>query len=501
MSAPLTVGLTYLLDHVFFACKCIKPTIFQVNAVFKCTIPNLRACFDGPAIYIVFRVAYLFLLRFPPAIIFGKVWFNMETVRFESTGPAVELVQLALTRAGYAPGAIDGVFGNATLLAVQRFQLEFGLDPDGIVGPLTFNAMLPYIRGYFRYTVRRGDTFYSIARRYNTTADAITAANPALNPRNLSVGQVITVPFGFNVVPENISYTYDVSEYVIQGLKARYPFLRTGSAGNSVMGKRLTYVSIGTGATQVFYNASHHANEWITSPLVAKFIEEYASAYAFGRRIYDIDASLLYGRTTLYAIPMVNPDGVDLVTGALKSGSFYEQAAGIAENYPSIEFPDGWKANISGVDLNLNYPAEWEQAREIKFAQGFTSPAPRDYVGPSPLSEPESRALYNFTRARDFMLTISYHTQGEVIYWKYLDFQPENSLEIAERFAAASGYEVSETPYESGFAGYKDWFIQEYDRPGYTIEAGLGQNPLPISQLPSIYEKNIGIMALGLQLA
>jgi len=182
----------------------------------------------------------------------------METVRLGSRGPAVELVQYALTRAGYSPGAIDGIFGDNTLLSVQRFQLANGLDPDGIVGPLTFNALLPYIRGYIRYTVKRGDTFYSIARRYGTSADAITVANPSLNPRNLTIGQVITVPFGYDVVPMGISYTYDVSEYVIQGLKARYPFLRTGSAGNSVMGKRLTYVSIGSGATQVFYNASHH---------------------------------------------------------------------------------------------------------------------------------------------------------------------------------------------------------------------------------------------------
>ena len=68
----------------------------------------------------------------------------------------------------------------------------------------------------------------------------------------------------------------------------------------------------------------------------------------------------------------IKPTGVDLVTGNITTTS---------NNYPSIPFPSGWKANINGVDLNLQFPAGWEQARQIKFAQGFTSHAPRDFVG------------------------------------------------------------------------------------------------------------------------
>ncbi|HOZ55479.1 MAG TPA: hypothetical protein PK993_05555 [Clostridia bacterium] len=66
------------------------------------------------------------------------------------------------------------------------------------------------------------------------------------------------------------------------------------------------------------------------------------------------------------------------------------------------------------------------------------------------------------------------------------------------KFAEVSGYKLSETPYASGFAGYKDWFLQQYQKPGYTIEAGKGINPLPIEQFNSIYEKNIGILIQGM---
>lgn len=195
---------------------------------------------------------------------------------------------------------------------------------------------------------------------------------------------------------------------------------------------------------------------------------------------------------------MVNPDGVDLVNGVVPNGVFLEKAIRLSQNYPNIPYPNGWKANINGVDLNLQYPANWERAKEIKFSQGFTLPGPRDYVGTEPLTEPEVRAVYSFTRNHDFKLTLSYHSQGEIIYWKYLDFEPQSSRRIAEYFGEVSGYAVEETPYSSGFAGYKDWFIETYERPGYTIEIGVGMSPLPLSQFAKIYNDNIGILVGGI---
>lgn len=420
----------------------------------------------------------------------------MRTLSFGSTGPLVQLLQTALTRYGF-PLAPDGSFGSLTRDALLRFQRENALVPDGVAGAMTHRALLPWYTGFVMHRLQRGDTFYLLARRYKTSVPAIELANPTLAAASLPVGELVTVPLGFDVVATDIACSSPYIGYCVRGLAARYPFLRLSRLGKSVLGRPLWCMTLGRGENRVLYNASHHANEWIATTLLLRFTEELCKAFASGGSLASQSAAEIFDYATLSVVPAVNPDGIDLVTGELSGGDFYEAAKRIAASYPQYPFPSGWKANLRGTDLNLQYPADWEQARENKYAQGIVSPAPADFVGVSPLSAPESRALYEYTLRFLPALTLSYHTQGEVIYWKYLDYEPVNSRTIAEAFSAVSGYAVEDTPFLSGFAGYKDWFIEAFDRPGYTIEAGRGINPLPLSQFDDIYHKNLGILTLG----
>lgn len=409
-------------------------------------------------------------------------------------GPSVQLLQLALNRAGAGTLSLDGVFGPSTRAAVTEFQRQRGLEPDGVVGTRTTAALMPYYTGFVTHTVRQGESLYRIAALHGSTLRAVETANPSQDPLNLQPGATVVVPLPFDVVPTNIDYCWQTVAYCVRGISARYPFAASGEFGKSVMGKSLYYITMGSGDRRVLYNAEHHANEWITTPVLLKFAEQLAKAYAFGDEIAGVSARSILSRSTVSLAPAVCPDGMDLVTGELTGGAYYDGAVRIANNFPDIPFPEGWKANIRGVDLNLQYPANWESAREIKFGQGFTQPAPRDYVGVSPLSAPESRAMYDYTVEFDPQAILAYHTQGNVIFWKYLDMEPPGSRELAYLLGDISGYAVEETPYASGFAGYKDWFIQDYDRPGYTIEAGQGVNPLPISDFDGIYSRNVGIL-------
>lgn len=421
----------------------------------------------------------------------------MRVLRQGSTGSSVQLLQLALNRAGYGDLETDGRFGAATRAAVSAFQAAMGIQADGIAGNATHRALLPWYTGYRVQSVNRGDSLWAIAQRAGIALEALMTANPGVTAENLQVGERLVVPLPFDVVPTDIAYSSALVGFCVRGLAARYPFIRTGEAGKSHMGRPLRTMTMGEGQNRVMYNASHHANEWITTPILLRFAEQLAAAYAGGGSVFSTPAAEILSYATLCLVPAVNPDGIDLVTGDIVSGEYYEQARAIAADYPQFSFPSGWKANIQGIDLNLQYPAQWEQAKENKFAQGIRSPAPADFVGPGPLSAPESRAMYDFTLAFDPALILAYHTQGEVIYWRFADYEPAGSRQIAELFSDVSGYAVEDTPFASGFAGYKDWFIQDYDRPGYTIEAGLGTNPLPISDFAAIYEKNLGILTLG----
>ena len=171
--------------------------------------------------------------------------------------------------------------------------------------------------------------------------------------------------------------TSELYAQTVQKLAEAYPFLKTAVLTTTAFGRPVYALKIGEGDRQVIFTAAHHANEWITTPLLLKFAEELAEAFQKGGRIYGVPAKNILKYTTIHLVPMVDPDGVDLVTGAIRPQTpEYNIARQIAGEFPDIPFPDGWKANLLGVDLNLQYPAGWLQAREIKF--------PRDSPGPHP---------------------------------------------------------------------------------------------------------------------
>ena len=301
-----------------------------------------------------------------------------------------------------------------------------------------------------------------------------------------------------NIVPTNANYNYKILEKNLNTMKMSYPFLETEIIGKSVLKKNLYVIKLGKGPNKVFYSASIHANEWINSVLLMKFIENYCDAYISNSTLFNYSIRKLFNSSTIYILPMNNPDGVDLVTGAVPYVSYtYRATQKIANEFPNIPFPSGWKANIRGIDLNLQFPAGWNRAKQIKYSQGFTKPAPRDFVGFGPLTEPEALAIYNFTLSHNFRLIIAYHTQGQEIYWNFQNINPPDGYTIGRSFELASGYNLSTVPYNSSFAGFKDWFIQDFNKPGYTIESGIGENPLPISQFNKIYNNNLGIIILG----
>lgn len=287
----------------------------------------------------------------------------------------------------------------------------------------------------------------------------------------------------------------------LERLKRRYPFVYTRELTKTAGGRSICAVQLGLGDTKVLLTGGHHANEYITSMLCWELIEGYMEAVERGGSFGGKNAAALFENAMLYVVPMVNPDGIDLVTGAITPDEpEYRAARAIAADYPELPFPSGWKANLRGVDLNLNYPAGWERARQIKASRGYGAPAPRDYPGERPLDQPETSALAAYTCCIRPELVLAYHTQGSVIYHTYDGVCLPCADALARELAALSGYVLEPVPPESANAGFKDWFLERFRRPGFTVEAGLGENPLPLSQLDEMYARNAPILAAALAL-
>lgn len=224
----------------------------------------------------------------------------MPVLRFGMTGVWVELLQSTLKKIGYYKGAVDGVFGPQTRSSVYWFQSQYGLVPDGVVGDKTWNKLIPYING--------------------------------------TVG---------NIVPTDMRYPYRILLLNLEALQNKYPFIKVLYYGQSVLGKKIPYIKLGNGTKTVFYSASIHANEWINSVVLMKFIEDFCDAYSKNQELRGFNVREIFNNTTIYIAPMLNPDGVDLVTDVIsKTLLAYRDAVRISENYPSIPFPIGWKANI-----------------------------------------------------------------------------------------------------------------------------------------------------------
>ena len=378
----------------------------------------------------------------------------MYELRHGMEGYPVKLLQYALDRTGKDELAADGIFGRRTAKALLRFQREQGLSADAVAGKLTWAALYPYISGYTVHKVIAGDTFEGIAKRYQTTVAALITANPTLAHRQPTAGAILTIPMPFSTVMGNIPSSSLLMELMIKGLTMRYPFLTSCEIGRSVMGKRILSVSVGHGSRQIGYIAAHDAKSWIGTAVLLRFLEEYAAAVAADGTIGGFRARELYGSATLHVVPQVNPDGVDLVNGALDPfDSFYAQAKAMAAYCPQIPFPTGWKSNILGVDLSLQYPTDWNSIRRTSFQQGIDRPGPVGFAGSEPLIAPENRAMARWTGNHDLALTLSFDR------------------------------------------GYANWFIHTWHRPAVTVDLENGAKGEVSPAFEEIYRTVLPILA------
>lgn len=290
--------------------------------------------------------------------------------------------------------------------------------------------------------------------------------------------------------------TAAATEKYIRTILRAHPCSKNFSAGKSLLGRRISVLTLGEARRGVLFAGATHGSEWLTALVLLRFFDEVCSCLEQEECLYGINVRRAVLKRGIAVLPVLNPDGTEINLRGTRA------APTCAERLRRLSGGDfeHWNANAAGVDINHNFGAGWDLLQQMEHDAGIYGPAPRQYGGPRPFSEPETRAACGICSTLDISRLYSLHSQGEEIYWYYGPRTPILSRDIAHELASASGYVVSAPNGMASHGGFKDWFIESFGRPGFTVEIGKGENPLPLSDLDEIYQKLAPALAAALVL-
>lgn len=251
----------------------------------------------------------------------------------------------------------------------------------------------------------------------------------------------------------------DCEEFIRLGYRVEY-------IGKTVYGIRIPAILRGEKPDFLIVGGTH-ARENVTSKLVSHLAKEYEG-------------------DKICFLPLLNIDGTEIVRNGIKSVP--REYRNLVERLKPNDGFSLWKANGRGVDINVNYDADWGKGISNRFEPWY-----ENYVGEFPESEPETKASADLVRKYRFSTLITYHAKGEVIYHRYKGVGCDSN---AQMLAYLTGYALEEVRGSVG--GFKDWFIQERYGDGYTVEVGADcfEHPLPEYIYPEIYEQNKDLCSL-----
>lgn len=293
------------------------------------------------------------------------------------------------------------------------------------------------------------------------------------------------------IVNPNQTYTYTKMVKDINKLEKAYPDLvNVKIVGKSEYRRNIYAVSLGKGESTVFINGAHHAREWITTNVNMNMIDKYVNAYQKNAKIDGYNTKNILNHTTIWFIPMVNPDGVTLQQTGLKYFPQKDHAKLIKMNNGSKDFKR-WKANAKGVDLNRQYNAKWEELG------GGTVPNFKNYKGKSPETASETKSILSFVKEINPEMAISYHSSGQILFWKYGQTGSRYTRDrtYIKKISQMTGYRlISPKTYTSG-GGFSDWFSSVLKKPAFTIEVSpyAGETHVPLKNFKKIWKENESI--------
>lgn len=400
----------------------------------------------------------------------------------EAAAPTTETVAAVNENAMQAITAAGGT--DTTHALVSSSGSSAGTPADSI-GTTSFGPTAPGVTGSSTVSTNMNNLFGT----GTTTSGSSTVLN-ALS----------TVPLPAGYYCSNVgTYTYQEMQVDLNVLKATYPQMQMDVLGNTIDGRQLYHVVVGNPSAphKILVHGGIHAREYISSQVVMREIVALLEMQQNNWLYHGQFVATLLQNTCIHFVPMVNPDGITLVQGGIDALNTQAAKTMVMSMAAQDQVTDlatylrKWKNNINGVNLNRNFDAFWQEA-----TPKVDHPSNMFYKGTGPESEVESKALANLCRQLMPDYTISYHTQGRVIYWYFGEtgnYKAKGQY-LANVVHQNTGYTISDTWSQTDAAGFKDWAVQKLDIPSVTIELGRGTSPVDESQISQMWTENDGIL-------
>lgn len=311
----------------------------------------------------------------------------------------IDLTTASLTEIGALGLEADhGDHAHGKHLVNFYSQFELGLlDAAGI----NYEIILPDAQAFYR--------------EYGTMDEAVlslTNRDGNCEPDNQDKYQYET--------PENYSYgtmggylTYMEILENLDKMKEQYPNLITERIAidpfKTHQGRSLYYLvisnspeAVDTEKPQILYNALHHAREPNSISQLLFYMWYLLENYET-----DAEVTFLVDNTTMFFLPIINPDGYVYNERTNPSGGGFWRK----NRYPNAN------GDTVGVDLNRNYAYNWNYDN---FGSS-NDQSSQTYRGPSAFSEPETQAVRKLCIENNFRITLNYHTYGNYLIhpWGY----------------------------------------------------------------------------------
>ena len=194
----------------------------------------------------------------------------------------------------------------------------------------------------------------------------------------------------------------------------------------------------------IFIAGNIHAREDYSSKFVMKFANLFLLSLENQDSTYK-SANELLKTFDFYLLPVANPDGLKI------AHEDWEGIEKFKENVLQLKLVGklgDWKANGLGVDLNSNFDDGNHLYKCSSISQEVA--ASEGYKGCFPAEAKETIALQNFANELNPILTLSFHTKGNVLFWGDCDtYEKYNGIDwkISSKVAQKTELKMMDLSY------------------------------------------------------